>query len=207
MMRNPMGPLPKATRAQDNSLRLSRPPARVSPSRLPQKLYPHRPYVIMAKVRTSPSLLPGETMRILKRTLTFIFGLGVGVALAVFISRNGQQVIVNYYIDSTQEWPLWAIAMAAFALGLVTPLILYLLSAFDRLLDRHRLRQRIRELELELVSLRNLPLHEASLDLTQPFDLLPLANEAKEGHVEVLPSGSALKESDLYPAVYDNNKR
>lgn len=149
-------------------------------------------------------------MRWLKRVLLFGLGLGCGVLGAVFMAMNTREVTVRSPLDGgAWEMPLWVLALCAFAAGALAPVLAAVLGGVETLLDRRRLTRRIRELEQELVELRNLPLTEARIDIDKPAPRIrPLVEENREVEVEVLaPAAGDIREADLYPAVYERSRR
>lgn len=96
------------------------------------------------------------------KTFKFIFGLIILVVLASFAVKNSDPVVLKYYFGySTPSVPLYVVLLAAVVVGAI---FAALFSIGERFYFRHEIRKRdrlIREMETELVSLRNLPLSEA----------------------------------------------
>lgn len=95
------------------------------------------------------------------KTFKFIFGLIVLVILASFAVKNSEPVVLKYYFGyATPPIPLYVVLLAAVAVGAI---FAALFAIGERFYFLHGFRKRdrlIREMETELVSLRNLPLTE-----------------------------------------------
>lgn len=95
------------------------------------------------------------------KTFKFIFGLIVLVILASFAVQNSDPVVLKYYFGyQTPAVPLYVVLLAAVVVGAI---FAALFSIGERFYFRHEINKRdrvIREMETELVSLRNLPLSE-----------------------------------------------
>ena len=94
------------------------------------------------------------------RTLTMLFYLLLGAALAIFVYSNFEQRVVIYFTGSyrTVDIPMSLALFGALLAG-------FLVSAMLAIADQFRLRSRLRHLrktnerlESELAALRNLPL-------------------------------------------------
>lgn len=95
------------------------------------------------------------------KTFKFIFGLIILVILASFAVKNSDPVVLKYYFGyETPAVPLYVVLLAAVVVGAI---FAALFSIGERFYFRHEVHKRdrvIREMETELVSLRNLPLSE-----------------------------------------------
>lgn len=95
------------------------------------------------------------------KTLKFIIGLIVLVVLASFAVNNSDPVVLRYYFGyATPPVPLYVIVLVAVVVGAI---LAALFAIGERFHFMYALRKRdrvIREMEGELVSLRNLPLAE-----------------------------------------------
>ncbi|MFQ5892991.1 MAG: lipopolysaccharide assembly LapA domain-containing protein [Nitrospinota bacterium] len=95
------------------------------------------------------------------KTFKFVFGLIVLVILASFAAKNSEPVVLRYYYGyATPPVPLYVVLLAAVVVGAI---LAALFAIGERFYFLHELRKRnrtIREMEGELVSLRNLPLAE-----------------------------------------------
>jgi uncharacterized integral membrane protein len=95
------------------------------------------------------------------KTIKLILGLIVLIVLASFAVQNSQPIVLKYYFGyATPPVPLYVVVLAAVVVGAC---LAALFSLAERFYFLHEIRKRdrvIREMETELVSLRNLPLSE-----------------------------------------------
>ena len=95
------------------------------------------------------------------KTFKFIFGLIILIVLASFAVKNSDPIVLKYYYGySTPPVPLYVVLLAAVVVGAI---FAALFAIGERFYFRHEIRKRdrvIRDMETELVSLRNLPLNE-----------------------------------------------
>lgn len=109
------------------------------------------------------------------KTFKFIFGLIILVILASFAVKNSDPVVLKYYFGyATPPVPLYVILLAAVVVGAI---FAALFSIGERFYFRHEINKRdrvIREMETELVSLRNLP-------LTEPLPVAESAESSQKG--------------------------
>jgi uncharacterized integral membrane protein len=107
------------------------------------------------------SIQAPKRMSDMVRTLKFIIGLIVLVVLASFAVNNSEPVVLKYYFGyATPKVPLYVVVLIAVVVGAI---LAALFAIGERFYFMYELRKRdriIREMEGELVSLRNLPLTE-----------------------------------------------
>ncbi|NGY06194.1 LapA family protein [Solimonas terrae] len=84
--------------------------------------------------------------------------LAFGASVGYF---NAQPVIFNY-LFGTAEFPLIAVLIAAFSIGIVLTIAAVSSRLFSMRLELGRLRKQLREAEGELRTLRNLPVGTTS---------------------------------------------
>lgn len=109
------------------------------------------------------------------KTFKFIFALIILMILASFAVKNSDPVVLKYYFGySTPSIPLYVVLLAAVVVGAI---FAALFSIGERFYFRHEINKRdrvIREMETELVSLRNLP-------LTEPLAAVESGDSSKKG--------------------------
>jgi uncharacterized integral membrane protein len=94
-------------------------------------------------------------------SLRFLFGLVVMIFLVTFAVTNNTPIKLYYYFNfQSPEIPLFLVVLASVFIG---ALFVWVLALFDRIrlkMSVGKKDKRIRELEKELVDLRNLPAEE-----------------------------------------------
>lgn len=95
------------------------------------------------------------------RTFKLIIGLIVLVILASFAVNNSEPVVLKYYYGyATPPVPLYVVLLAAVVMGAILAALFAIGERFHFLYEVRKRDRVIREMEKELVSLRNLPLAE-----------------------------------------------
>ncbi len=95
------------------------------------------------------------------KTLKFIIGLIVLVVLASFAVNNSEPVVLGYYFGyATPPVPLYVIVLVAVVVGAILAALFSIAERFHFMYELRKRDRVIREMEGELVSLRNLPLAE-----------------------------------------------
>jgi len=107
------------------------------------------------------------------RAVAAIALLVVVIALIAFSAYNtGQFVDVNlFWFRVYYGVPMIVVLFAAFAIGVGLTLLYCLYYFIDMGLSLRRLKKRNRDLEAELVTIRNLPIDEALGDLKPPQEV------------------------------------
>lgn len=94
-------------------------------------------------------------------SLRFLFGLVVMIFLVTFAVKNNTPIKLYYYFNfQSPEIPLFLVVLASVFIG---ALFVWMLALFDRIrlkMSVSKKDKKIRELEKELVDLRNLPAEE-----------------------------------------------
>ena len=111
--------------------------------------------------------------------IALLVALPVGVHL--FVSRNAEQIAIDYLGGRFEGVQIWLALLAAFGSGAVVAPLLAMLRGARLRLEVRRYRRAARELEAEVHQLRNLPLAD------EPHPQL-----AEEGGVETADTGELL---------------
>ena len=100
------------------------------------------------------------------RAIAAIALLVVTMAVVAFAVMNpGERVIVNLGFRTFYDVPMILALFVAFLIGVALTLLYCLYYFVDMGLNARRLKKRNRDLETELVSIRNLPIEEALGDI------------------------------------------
>jgi len=100
------------------------------------------------------------------RAIAAIALLVVTMAVVAFAVMNpGERVVVNLGFRTFYDVPMILALFVAFVIGVALTLLYCLYYFIDMGLNVRRLKKRSRDLETELVAIRNLPIDEALSDL------------------------------------------
>jgi len=105
------------------------------------------------------------------RAIAAIALLVVTIAVVAFAVMNpGERVVINLGFRTFYDVPMILALFVAFVIGVALALLYCLYYFIDMGLAVRRLKRRSRDLETELVAIRNLPIEEALDDLTPAED-------------------------------------
>lgn len=97
-------------------------------------------------------------MRRLRNWVLFSVGALLGLATALFIAENRTDVVVEFVAWESEALPLWFVLCVAFVAGAAIPRLLTAGATYRRVRRHMATRQRLADLETEVVRLRNIPL-------------------------------------------------
>jgi len=114
-------------------------------------------------------------LRIALTSFVVVLLVGLGAVVGLFLVQNAQWVVLRApwlrfrlddpFLVAEYETPLYAVMAAAFVVGFVLAVLLFIPFWLRRSVERGRERRFIRGLEGELTDLRNLPVdHPAPLE-------------------------------------------
>lgn len=113
-------------------------------------------------------------------SLRFLFGLVVMIFLVTFAVTNNTPIKLYYYFNfQSPEIPLFLVVLVSVFIG---ALFVWVLALFDRIrlkMSVSKKDKKIRELEKELVDLRNLPAEEPTGKPMQEKEPETFPNEAE----------------------------
>lgn len=92
------------------------------------------------------------------RAIPLAIGIALGAGALLFAALNRNVVDINFFFFRIFEIPLWTIVLVSLLLGWAIPRLFRIRVWFRHARERSRLKRRIRELEKEVVELRNIPL-------------------------------------------------
>lgn len=151
------------------------------------------------------------TLRSVKRGALIALGIAAGAALLSFALMNQGEVTITAFLLPDVTLPVWMLVLACIGLGWIVPRLLGVGQLLRWRKERATLHRRIKTLEREVVSLRNIPL---DLDPLEDEDDAPVARvirwrsasvDVVEPHTQSTPLLTAAGESS--PQLTDESER